>query len=267
MAKTYRARPSDGVAWVTGASSGIGRASALELARRGYLVAATARREGELEGLARAASGLPGRIVAHPGDVADERRMREVVETVERVHGPVVLAFLNAGIGADDGGLALDPAAFRRVFEVNLFGVVNGLSALLPLMAERRRGQVAVTASLAGYGGLPRAAAYGASKAALIHLCEALRHACDPRGITVQLVSPGFVDTPLTRRNDFPMPFLMNLEDAARRICDGFERGGFEITLPRRLALPLTILNLLPYRAYFGLMRAGTRWARGSGRG
>jgi short-subunit dehydrogenase len=103
-------------------------------------------------------------------------------------------------------------------------------------MGARRKGQVAVNASVAGYRGLPKAAAYGASKAAAIHLCEALKFDCDNLGITMQVVNPGFIDTPLTRKNDFPMPFLMSMDDAARRVVDGFERGRFEIIFPRRLA-------------------------------
>ena len=102
-----------------------------------------------------------------------------------------------------------------------MFGVLNGLAALLPRMRERRRGQIAVMASLAGYRGLPTAAAYGASKAAAIHLCESLKFDCDRQGVTLQLVDPGFVETPLTADKNFPMPFLMGVEEAARRIADG----------------------------------------------
>ena len=255
-----RMTPRDGVAWITGASSGIGEAVALELARRGWTVAITARRLDQLEDLARRAEGLPGRLVAHAGDVTDSASMEAVVDAVEHVHGPIALAFLNAGIAPYVRAGALDITAFEQAFAVNTLGAARGLAAALERMKARGRGQIAVNASTAGYGGLPKAAAYGASKAAAIHLCEALKFDCDRLGIRLQLVNPGFIDTPLTRKNDFPMPFLMSMDEAARRTVDGFERGGFEIVFPRRLAWIIKAVNLLPYPAYFWLVAKATGW-------
>lgn len=249
-----RMKPQDGVAWVTGASSGIGAAVALELARRGWTVAVTARRFEQLEALARQAQGLPGRLVVHAGDVTDAASMRNLVAGIETVHGPIALAFLNAGVAPGNPGSPLELMAFEQAMAVNFFGVVKSLSAILEPMQGRRRGQVAVTASLVGYRGLPGAAAYGASKAAAIHLCESLRFDCEALGVRLQVVNPGFVDTPMTQRNGFAMPLLMSAAESARRIVDGFERGGFEITFPRRLAFLLKIGRCLPYRAYFALM-------------
>lgn len=260
-ASTTRGRmhPSDGVAFLTGASSGIGRAVALELARRGWTVAASSRRLDALERLAADAAGLPGRVVAHAADVTDARAMAQTVLGVERVHGPIALAFFNAGMApamTDE----LDFGAFEQAFAVNVIGVVKGLAPVLAAMKSRRRGQIAVNASLAGYGGLPQAVAYGASKAAAIHLCEALALDCDRFGLRIQVVNPGFVETPLTARNDFPMPFMLSAEQAARRIVDGFEHGGFEITFPRRLAFVLKCLNMLPYPAYYWLIAKAAGW-------
>lgn len=257
-----RMRPADGVAWVTGASSGIGKAVALELARRGWTVAVTARRLDQLEALGAEAAGASGRLVAHVADVTDEGRLAEVVETIESVHGPIALAFLNAGVAPYTRAGTLDIAAFEQAFAVNVLGVAKGLAPVLQRMAARGRGQVAVNASIAGYGGLPRAAAYGASKAAVIHMCEALKFDCDLLGITLQVVNPGFIDTPLTATNDFPMPFLMPMDEAARRIVDGFAKGGFEITFPRRLGWILKAANLLPYPLYFRLIALATGWNR-----
>jgi NAD(P)-dependent dehydrogenase (short-subunit alcohol dehydrogenase family) len=252
--------PKDGVAWLTGASSGIGKATALELARRGWTVCITARRLEELEAVAAEASGFAGRIVAHVGDVTDEAGMAGLVETIERVHGPIALAFFNAGVAPYTRAGALDVQAFRQAMNVNVLGVANGLSPVLARMGERKKGQVAVNASVAGYRGLPKAAAYGASKAAAIHLCEALKFDCDNLGVTMQVVNPGFIDTPLTKKNDFPMPFLMSMDDAARRVVDGFERGRFEIIFPRRLAFILKVMRLLPYAWYFPLVARQTGW-------
>ena len=258
-----RMQPGDGVAWITGASSGIGEAVALELAQRGWTVAITARRLDQLEDVARRAEGLPGRIVAHTGDVTDSASMKAVIDGIESVQGPIALAFLNAGIAPDSGGV-LDIEAFERIIAVNLVGAARGLSAVLERMAPRGRGQIALNASIAGYGGLPGASAYGVSKAAAIHLCETLKFDCDKRGIRLQLVNPGWVDTPLTRCKDVPMPFIMSPAEAARRIVDGFERAGFEVTFPRRLSWLMKAINLLPYPAYFWLIgkaarRSGTK--------
>src|SRR3546814_604655 len=133
-------------------------------------------------------------------------------------------------------------------------------AAVLPPLLARRAGQIAIVASVAGYSGLPTAAAYGASKAALINMAEALRLDLQDSGVAVRLVCPGFVRTPLTDRNSFPMPFLMPVEAAAERLWHGLEFGrGFEIVFPRRFALILKALRLLPYGAYFPLVRRMTR--------
>jgi NAD(P)-dependent dehydrogenase (short-subunit alcohol dehydrogenase family) len=252
--------PSEGVCWITGASSGIGRSVALEMARRGWTVAVTARRESELEALAREAQGFSGRIVAHAGDVTDPAAMTAVVAAIEGTHGPIAIAFFNAGIAPYIRAPDIDVAAVRQVFDVNVMGVVHGLAAVMPRMAQRRQGQIAVNASVAGYGGLPRAAAYGATKAAMINMCEALKFDCDNLGLVMQVVNPGFIETPLTDKNDFPMPFLMKNEAAAVRVADGLARGGFEITFPRRFALILKFINLLPYALYFRVVGGMTGW-------
>ena len=257
---SYRAKPTDGAAWVTGASSGIGRATARELARRGFTVAASARSADALDALAGEAKGRGGRIVGHPCDVTDAAAIERAVAAIELAHGPIALAFLNAGIAPYVRAAQFDAEAFRTAFEVNVFGVVNGLAAVLPRMAERKRGQIGVTASIAGYSGLPKAAAYGASKAAAIHICEALKFDCDRMGVTLQVINPGFVETPLTAKNDFPMPFLIGEGEAARRIVDGFATGGFEITFPKRLALICKLARILPYGLYFPLIAKATGW-------
>lgn len=258
-----RMRPEDGVAWVTGASSGIGEAVTLELARRGWTVAASARRLDRLEALALRAAGLPGRVVAHAGDVTQAEATRALVDGIEGVHGPIALAFLNAGVAPQSRPGGLDLSAFEEALSVNLLGVASGAATAMERMALRGRGQIAVNASLAGYRGLPGTAAYGSSKAAAIYLCEALKFDCDRHGIRLQLVNPGFVDTPMTRKNNFAMPFMITMEAAAARIVDGFERGGFEIAFPRRLAWLMKTLRLLPYPAYFWAMRRIAGGARG----
>lgn len=254
--------PSDGCAWVTGASSGIGRAVALELARRGWIVAATSRRGDALAELALEATDLLGTIHPFPGDVRDAERLAVIVREIGAAVGPPALGFLNAGVAPYVRAPNLDLEAVKQAIDVNLMGVFNGLAVLMPVMAERSLGQIAVTASVAGYGGLPQAAAYGASKAAVITACEALKFDCDRVGIKLQLVNPGFVETPMTAKNRFPMPFIVTDEAAARRIVDGFAAGGFEITFPRRLSYLLKAINLLPYPLYFGILGRLTGFRR-----
>jgi NAD(P)-dependent dehydrogenase (short-subunit alcohol dehydrogenase family) len=258
MSQLYRARPADGIAWVTGASSGIGRATVIELARRGWTVVATARRPAELETLA-AEAPAPGRVIALPGDVADAEAMRAVIAAAE-AHGPVVLAFLNAGIYIPTRAVPFEPEVFEKTFAVNVMGTVNSLAAIIPGMSARRRGQIALNASVAGYGGLPKSAAYGATKAALINMAESLKFDLDLVDVRIQVVNPGFVETPATAVNDHPMPFIIPDQEAARRICDGFEKGGFEITFPRRFAAILKLINALPYALYFPAVAKGTGW-------
>jgi len=257
----YRAGPKDGIAFVTGASSGIGRATSIELARRGYKVAATARRAEELATLA----GIHAdKIFAFPADVTEPENIAWAIAAAEQAHGPIALAFLNAGVSH----LAAERRGFDRevVWQtqvVNIGGTVNCLGPLLVRMGERRKGQIVINASLAGYGGLPGSPGYGASKAALINMAESLALTCPSQGIAVQLVCHGFVRTPMTgQEKAFAMPFLIEADEAARRICDGIERGGFEISFPWQLTTGLKFLRLLPYGLRFRLLASSLNGAR-----
>ena len=130
-------------------------------------------------------------------------------------------------------------------------------------MEAHGRGQVAITGSVSGYGGLPMASAYGASKAALINMAAALKFDFDPMNISIQIINPGFIETPLTEKNNFPMPALMQVDDASKRIVQGLKTGGFELTFPRRLSWTLKAINMLPYALYFPLMAKIMGWDKG----
>ncbi len=255
---TYRATPDDGIAWVTGASAGIGRALALRLAADGWRVAVTARRGDALVALA-VESG--GRITSYPGDVTDAAAMTAVVASIEADAGPIALAVLNAGVYDLAERRRLDAKLAWSTIDTNLGGVVRCLDPLLDAMLSRGSGQIALVASLAGYGGIPGSVAYGAGKAAVINMAEALRltHARD--GLTIQIVNPGFVRTAMTAPNDYPMPFMMSAEEAANRIAVGVRRAGFEIAFPRRLAWVARAARLLPYPLWLALMERATRRA------
>ncbi len=150
---------------------------------------------------------------------------------------------------------------FAAHMQVNYLGVVNGIEALLPALRRRHSGHIVIVASIAGYRGVPRAAAYGPTKAALINLAESLRFDLEREGIQISICNPGFVDTPMTAGNRFPMPFLMQVEDAAEVLYRGIMQQKFEIAFPRRFVLLLKIFRCLPYALYFPLMRkfAGIR--------
>ncbi len=254
----YRAHPRDGIAWVTGASSGIGRTVALELGQRGYKVAATARRAAELESLAAESQN----IYCFPGDITDRAGMARLAGEIENLHGQIALAFLNAGVYFITERDRFSADVVWRTFEINVGGTVNCLDPVLAAMERRGKGQIALTSSMAGYGGIEGSAGYGSTKAALIYMAETLKLTYERAGLTIQIVNPGFVHTAMTAQNDFEMPFIMDADRAAKIICDGFEKGGFEITFPRRLAYLFKAVCLLPYPLYFARMRRWTERAR-----
>lgn len=149
---------------------------------------------------------------------------------------------------------ALDAQAAEKLVQVNLVGAINATALLAPYFSQRGSGRIALTASVAGYGGLPSGLVYGATKAALINFTETLYLDLAPRGVAVHLINPGFVKTPLTDLNDFKMPALIEADEAAREILAGIEHGEFEIHFPKRFTRLMKWLNLLPYRAYFPLV-------------
>ncbi|WP_299470683.1 SDR family NAD(P)-dependent oxidoreductase [uncultured Roseibium sp.] len=257
----FVAHPSHGAAWVTGASSGIGYSLALELAKQGWRVAVTARSIEALEELSSKAQNLAGEIAPYPGDVSDTQLMADHCKTISRDLGGICLLVANAGIYLPQDGLEADVEAFRTSFDVNLMGTVNVVLPVIADMKPKGRGQIAIVSSVAGYGGLPTSAAYGASKAGLINMAESLKFDLDRAGIRIQLINPGFVDTPATQSNPFPMPHLVSTEVAAGEIVEGLSHPSkFEIAFPKPFVRQLKALRLLPYRAYFALLARTTGW-------
>lgn len=242
-----------GTAWITGAGKGIGRELAKRLAQNGWIVAASARTEGDL--LSLAAECPAGSIQAFPLDVTDLAATETTVKGIEKQIGALDLAVLNAGTHTPQSADDFSVDTFRMLVETNLMGTVNGLAQIMPRMIERKNGHIAVVASVAGYRGLPTSAAYGATKAGLINMCEALKPELELHGVQLSLINPGFVKTLLTDRNEFPMPFLIPVEDAVDCILRGLDSSTFEITFPRRLAWLMKLLRLLPYKLYFSLTR------------
>ncbi len=243
------------VAWITGAGKGLGRAVALSLVSRGWTVAASARSETDLLTLASESARETGSVFPFVVDVTDEAAMMATVAALEEKIGPLDLVILNAGTHEPVRAREFSVEPFRKLFETNVMGVVHGLAAVLPRLIARRVGHVVVVSSVAGYRGLPTGSAYGATKAALTNMCEALKPELDRYGVRITVVNPGFIRTPLTDKNPFKMPFLMEPDDAAERLVRGLDSGRFEITFPRRFTWFLKLLRCLPYALYFPLVR------------
>ncbi len=239
------------VVWITGASTGIGRSLALKLARTGVKVAISARSADKLTELAATQANL----FAFPLDVTDAAATARVHGEIVQSLGPIDLAILNAGSWEPMSSGRFDSAVLERTYTTNVFGVTRALQHLTPAMRERRAGHIALVASVAGWRGLPKSIAYGSSKAALIHIAECLKSDLAGTGIDISIINPGFVDTPLTQRNDFPMPFIITPDAAADRIIRGLERRKFEIAFPWQMAVILKTMRILPYWLYFWLMR------------
>lgn len=239
--------------WVIGASYGIGAALARELINQGAKVALSARTRDLLDAIAEATDA----IVA-PLDVTDAGSVRSAARFVLDEWGEIDLVMIVAGTHIEMRAHNFHLGRAKKLFDVNVNGVLNCLDTALPMLLEQRRGGIAIVASVAGYRGLPKALIYGATKAALINLAESLYLDLAPRGIGVYLVNPGFVDTPLTQRNDFTMPALMPADEAARQTLAGIAAGRFEIHYPKRFTRWLRLLRTLPYPAYFAAVRRFT---------
>lgn len=198
-------------------------------------------------------------IEAYPLDVTLAHDVTRTVADIESHRGPIDLAILNAGYWELSDSRQLDADAFTKSIDVNYLGVTRCLVPLTTAMAQRGSGHVAVVASVAGYRGLPRSTYYGPTKAALINLCESLQPDLKRMGVKLQVINPGFVRTPMTDRNDFPMPFLMESPAAVEHILTGLTSSRFEIAFPWQLVTLLKIARVLPIGLYLRLMRKYVR--------
>lgn len=246
MANTTLQRP---VVWITGASTGIGRELALRHAREGWIVAASARSVEKLTQLAAENSN----IHAYPVDVTDQAAVAAAARYVESELGPIKLAVLNAGIWHPMTATNYDLTKVHESIAINYGGVVNALAPVMTAMVARGHGHIAIVASVAGYRGLPKGAAYAPTKAALICLAESLAPELKLKGVTMTVVNPGFVATPMTAVNNFPMPFLVTEKEAVDAMMTGLAKRKFEIVFPTRMAIMMKSLRLLPYSVYFWL--------------
>jgi short-subunit dehydrogenase len=235
---------------ITGASSGIGAALAEHLAPYGGRLALVARREQRLRQVAQRVSDAGGRPMVVVCDVTDAAAVADAHRRIAAEQGAVTVGFLGAGTGDLMRLERFSADRFKRLVEVNLFGVAHWLEHLLPPMIESRRGTLVGISSLASQRGLPQNAGYCASKAALSRMLESLRVEAKPLGIQISVVEPGFVRSELTDRNRFKMPFLMETTDAARQIVDAVAEGQGWIRFPWQMSTAMRVLGSLPSVLY-----------------
>jgi short-subunit dehydrogenase len=229
---------------ITGGSSGIGAALAHELATRGWSLALLARRAGTLEGVR---ASLPGKAVAIACDVTDSAAVERAVRRGEaELGGTFDLAVANAGVGIPGHATKFDLSDAEQTIRVNVLGMMDLFAAVIPSMVEKRSGRFVGIASVAGLRGMPSAAAYSASKAAMQAFLEASRVELAPYGVGVTIVNPGFIATPMTEKNKFKMPFLLQPENAAKVIADGIERGKRVVQFPLPTSLLMRFIRILP---------------------
>ncbi|WP_068829815.1 SDR family NAD(P)-dependent oxidoreductase [Pseudomonas sp. BMS12] len=242
--------------WLTGASSGIGAALAEILLQQGHRLAVSARNAGALQTLA---TRYPQQVLLAPGDLSDTEQVRAIGQRITTHWGALDLVILNAGTCEYLEAEAFEADLVERVMRANLLSASYCVEAALPLLRQGQNPHLVAVSSSVTYLPLPRAGAYGASKAALRYLFESLRIDLAASGVDVTLVSPGFVDTPLTQKNDFPMPMRWPVDRAARHIAERLDKRPLEIAFPRLFIAGLVLLSHLPARLQLAL---GKRLAR-----
>lgn len=240
--------------WVIGASTGIGAETARLLLSKGAMVALSARNVDRLAEICGAhAHALPLTL-----DITDHPTILAARDAIVAQWQGFDLVLIVAGGYNEMRADSFDLVIANRLVDLNVRGVLNCLDAVLPQLLQQSTGGIGIVSSVAGYSGLPKALIYGPTKAALINLCESLYLDLHPHGISIYLINPGFVETPLTAGNEFPMPAIISAERAARDIIGGIERGTFHIHFPQRFTNCLRLMRLLPYSIYFWLVHKVT---------
>ena len=247
------------VIWITGASSGIGKALALKFANEGWQVAASARRENLLNEI----SVLNENISSFPLDVTNKDNCKETFQLIKNKYQNIDICFFSTGTWDPKKEKEIDVDQMKKVMEVNFFGTLNCIKVVENYFREKNSGHISIVSSIAGYRGLPNSTGYGASKAALNNLAESLYFDFGRYNVRVSLISPGFIKTPMTDKNQFKMPFLKTSEYAAEKIYNGLVNGSsFEIDFPKELTLILKFLKILPDWLYFKIIRKLTKYQK-----
>ena len=233
--------------WIIGASSGIGEETARLLLQCGARVVLSARKQEQLEKIAQ--SYPLARAVAV--DITDQASLVRAHSDIMQHWNSIDLVLIVAGSYNEMRADSIDLAKVEALIDINLFGIYRCLDLVLPGLLKQGHGGIGIVASVAGLSGLPKALAYGPTKAAVINLCESLFLDLRPKNIAVYMINPGFVETPMTQGNDFKMPALMSAPAAAQALVKGMEAGNFHIHFPRRFTNWLRLARLFPYPLYF----------------
>ena len=245
--------------WITGGSTGIGKALAIKFAAMGWNVAISARRAELLDEL----SNSYENISSFPLDVTNKEKCKEVFNEIKNKFEDINICFFSTGTWDPKKEKEIDVEQMEDVFKVNFFGTVNSIKAVEQYFRDKKNGIITIVSSIAGYRGLPNSTGYGPSKSALNNLAESLYFDFKRYNVRVCLVSPGFIQTPMTDKNDFKMPFLKTPEYAADKIYDGLvNKNVFEIHFPKSLTLILKIFSFLPSKIYFGLIGKMTKYQK-----
>ena len=245
--------------WITGGSTGIGKALAIKFANMGWNVAISARREALIKEI----SDNNQNIYGFPLDVTNKSRCKEVFDEIRNKFQNIDICFFSTGTWNPIKEKDIDVEQIENVFKVNFFGTLNSIKVVEQYFKEKKNGTIAIVSSIAGYKGLPNSTGYGPSKSALNNLTESLYFDFKRSNVRVCLVSPGFIKTPMTDKNDFKMPFLKSAEYAAEKIYDGLiNKNIFEIHFPKSLTLILKFLSFLPNKIYFYLVGKMTKYQK-----
>tara|TARA_B100001093_G_scaffold265135_1_gene253502 strand:- start:815 stop:1576 length:762 start_codon:yes stop_codon:yes gene_type:complete len=244
------------VIWITGASSGIGRSLALKFANEGWIVAASARRENLLQDLNKQHKN----IHSFPLDVTNIEQCKSVFNSIIEKFKDVEISVFGTGIHDPKSEKEFNLEKIRKIMEVNYFGTMNSINSVYSFYNNKKSGQISIISSVAGYRGLPAAGAYCASKSALTSFAESLHFEMKRKNVRVSLVSPGFIKTPMTDQNDFPMPLIKPPEFAAEQIYTGLvKKKSFEIHFPKTFTYFLKFLRILPNSIYFKIVEKGMK--------
>jgi short-subunit dehydrogenase len=244
------------VIWITGASSGIGKALAIKFAKNGWVVAASARRENLLKEL----QDINENIHPYPLDVTNIEKCKSTAKNIIDQLGGIEISVFGTGMHDPKSEKQFNLEKIRQIMEVNYFGTMNSINSVYEYYSEKKSGQISIISSVAGYRGLPAAGAYCASKAALTSFAESLNFDMKMKSVRVSLISPGFIKTPMTDQNDFPMPMIKSPEFAANEIYRGLiEKKAFEIHFPKAFTYFLKFLQILPSSLYFKIVAKGMK--------
>ena len=236
--------------WITGASSGIGKAVAEKFAKEGWKVAISARRKEILDEMAKNPN-----IFSFPLDVTKEDQVNEVFSKIMENFKNLDICFFCSGTYNPKYEQKIDAKKIKSTMDTNFLGTVHCVKSVESFFKNKKSGQISIVSSVAGYRGLPNSSGYGPSKAALTNFAESIYFDFKKYNVKISVISPGFIKTPLTDKNEFKMPFLKSTEFAAEKIYEGLTNSkSFEIDFPKQLTLILKFLRILPYKLYLFLV-------------